>query len=130
MDAFQQLFAKEGPLASPSLKINSKSTSHVQTPESTGSHACGTVLEDPILVPNDSSADERAFLDHTNQQEIEPSRLKIIKTFNVICSSIGSVFKILHKDKPPLAQHALILESFAVKRISEVALPKKQQLET
>jgi hypothetical protein len=49
---------------------------------------------------------------------------------NVIRSSIGSVFKIVHKDKPPLAQHPLILEFFAAKKRSEVILPKKQQLET
>ena len=64
------------------MEINSKSTSHVQTPESTGSHTCDSVLEDSILVPNDSSTVERTSLDHTNQQEMELGRLEIIKTFN------------------------------------------------
>ncbi|RCH80652.1 hypothetical protein CU097_002769 [Rhizopus azygosporus] len=74
--------AKAGPLPSTSLEINSKSTSHVQSPESTGHHTYDTVLEDSILIPNDSNTDERASLDHTNQQEMEPDRLEIIKTFN------------------------------------------------
>ncbi|CEI98221.1 hypothetical protein RMCBS344292_12336 [Rhizopus microsporus] len=49
---------------------------------------------------------------------------------NVIRSSVGSIFKIVHKDKPPLAQHPLILEFFVAKKRSEVILPNKQQLET
>ncbi|KAG1090212.1 hypothetical protein G6F39_010639 [Rhizopus arrhizus] len=49
---------------------------------------------------------------------------------NVLRSSIASVFKVIHKNKPPIAQQPLVQEFFSAKRRSEVTLPTKQKVET
>lgn len=45
-------------------------------------------------------------------------------------SSIASVFKVIHKDKQPLANQQIIQNFFTAKKISEVKLPSKQEAST
>ncbi|CEP16050.1 hypothetical protein [Parasitella parasitica] len=63
-----------------------------------------------------------SFWDH--HKACSPTRL------NTLRSSIASVFKYIHADKPPIAVNTKIKDFFADKRRKTVKFPTKQQLET
>ena len=53
-----------------------------------------------------------------------------IQYLKVLRAAISSVFSVIHKGKPPIADQPVITNFFAAKQRSDIKLPERHQLET